>query len=331
MENKRAGVISIFTSMMVWFCLSAIISEANGQELTGTRVDTLSLQVESEGYVLDGLVLRCPELIGPRPALIYLVGSGEGSTMKSNSSLVRYFLEESFLSEGYVLVYFDKRGLGDSEGLWYNASFEDRALDAANVAAAVKDMSFVDKDNIFLIGHSQGGWIVQVALSMYPELFRAGVSMAGPTFGVRKQLINDYWSGYKCRGLDDDHALRKATKRVNRELFLISILGLRGNLKQLRIIRNFESSPYLESIEKPLLLMFAENDPLVSSEWCIDELHRIFPEGVPRYIEYYTAEGAEHFFKIAPKCFDGSLRDVPFSESSRKKIFQWIQSYSSGL
>lgn len=322
----RIALLKVFALVLV----SALTfsNEVNGQKLNGPSIDTLQLKVESEGYVLDGMLLKSAEFDGKRPALIYLVGSGEGSTVMSNLPLTRYFLEEPFLEKGYAIVYFDKRGLGKSEGVWYNAGFEDRATDAANVAKAVMELSFVDENNVILIGHSQGGWIVQVALSMYPELFRAGLSMAGPTFSVRKQLINDYWSGYKCRGMDDKRALKKATRRVNRELFLISLVGWRGNLKQLRVIKNFEAGPFLESIEKPLLLMFGENDPLVSPEWSIDELHRIFPDGIPSFIEYYTAEGAEHFFKLAPNCFEGSLRDVPFSESSREKLFQWILSFS---
>lgn len=72
----------------------------------------------------------------------------------------------------YALVYFDKRGVGKSEGLWYNTTFEQRALDAKNVALAIQKFEFVDHKNIYVIGHSQGGWIAQIALAEYPEVIK---------------------------------------------------------------------------------------------------------------------------------------------------------------
>jgi predicted peptidase len=42
------------------------------------------------------------------------------------------------------------------------------------------------KHRLYIVGHSQGGWIVQVALANYPTVFAGGISMAGPTFSVRK-------------------------------------------------------------------------------------------------------------------------------------------------
>ena len=252
------------------------------------------------------------------------MGSGDLPWIKSYGNQVQFYFENTFLLNDFAVVYFDKRGVGNSEGVWYETSFEQRALDLRNVAIEIQKFDFVDSDKIFVIGHSQGGWIAQLALSLYPDIFAGGVSMAGPTFGVKKQLINDYMSGIACKGVSEEKAFKKAKSKVNRDLFMISLFGRKGNLKQLKVIKNFEPHSYIKEINRPMLMLFAENDPLVNPQWSLDELNLIFPEGVPEHITCYVAPGEDHAFRIAPKCFNGNHRDLELSVKTRDLMFNWV-------
>ena len=94
------------------------------------------------------------------PIVIFLVGSGGNSSHTSNyKDFLQFFLEKTFLENGYAVVYFDKRGNGKSQGIWYKTTFEQRALDAKNVTLEIQNINFIDKSKIFLVGDSQGGWI----------------------------------------------------------------------------------------------------------------------------------------------------------------------------
>jgi uncharacterized protein len=303
----------------------AFPSQSFADEVQQTQIKTLNTKVVSEGHSLDVKVLRKSDKTGKLPAIIFLVGSGEGSTLATYKNMLNFFFENSLLEQGFAVVYFDKRGAGNSEGTWYTTTFEQRARDARNVAKAVKELDFIDPTRLFAVGHSQGGWIVQTALAEYPDLFAGGISMAGPTFSVKKQLINDYKSSILCdEGLDEAAALRSAERKVGRDLFFISLIGWTGNLKQLNLIKDFEPAPYLAKIKRPLLLLYAENDPLVSPQWSLTALQDIFPAGIPEWIEYDVAKGQVHSFKIAPKCYRGKWRDIPFSETTRTKIVNWL-------
>ncbi len=301
------------------------ISSSYRQSAIASEVDTIKIKANSEGFVLDGTLLKKSGDQQKRPVVIFLVGSGNSSHITNYKDFNQFFLEKTFLENGFAIAYFDKRGIGKSQGTWYETTFEQRALDAKNVALEIQKSDFIDKSKIFLIGHSQGGWITQIALSQYPEVFAGGVSMAGATFGVKKQLINDYQSDFICKkGFDEQRALKRATKKVNRDLFIVSLLGRRGNWKQLKLIKNFEPEPYLKKIDKPLLFLFAENDELVGLVWSIDELKSLFPINLPSVFEIYTAPGETHSFKIAPKCYIGKSSDSYFSETTRQKLFSWI-------
>lgn len=286
--------------------------------------DTIRIKALSEGYNLDVLVLKNTKKTTKLPVIIFAVGSGDLTWVKSYGNQVQFYFENTFLLNDFAVVYFDKRGVGNSEGVWYETTFEQRALDVRNVAMEIKKLDFIDSDKIFVIGHSQGGWITQLVLALYPDIFAGGISMAGPTFGVKKQLINDYMSGFLCKGAKEDKAFRKAKRRVNRDLFFISILGRKGNLKQLNVIKTFKPQPYIKSVNRPLLMLFAENDPLVNPQWSLDELKLIFPEGIPKNIEYHVAPGEDHSFRIAPKCYRGSYNDIELSVKTRDLMFDWV-------
>jgi len=294
-----------------------------------SQVDTINYKASSEGYKLDVQLLKYPS-ITKAPAIIFLVGSGSSASHKTNyKDFVKFFLEDNFLIENYVLVYFDKRGVGNSEGKWYETTFEQRALDAKNVALSLTQFEFIDTSNIFLIGHSQGAWITQIALAEYPDIFAGGISMAGATFGVKKQMINDYMNEYICEdNYSKEKAVTKATNKVNRDFFFISFLGIFGindNWSQLKIIKDFEPKPYLKRICKPLLLLFGENDMLVDYQWCLEELKLIFGNDMPKHIEIYLAKDENHSFKVAPKCYQGKWSDIYYSVNTKSKIKQWIE------
>jgi len=291
-----------------------------------TETDTLRISAQSEGYTLNGVLLKNSQHTEKLPVIIFLIGSGGTSSHQSDySDFVKFFFEESLINRGFAIVYFDKRGVGESEGVWYNTTFEQRALDAKNVALEVHRFDFIDSDHIYLVGHSQGGWIAQIAVSTWPELFAGAISMAGPTFGVRKQLIDEYHSMFICdQGLDEDRALRMATRKANRDLFVISLIGFRGNWKQLKIIRDFEAESYIKSISKPFLFLFAENDELVNPHWAMEDFREIFPYDPPPFIETYTANGQNHSFRVAPECYRGSWDALDYSESTREKLVDWL-------
>ena len=295
------------------------------QSSFASEIDSIRINATSEGFLLDGIILKKSGHKQKMPVIIFLVGSGGNSSHNTNyKSFNHFFLEKTFLENGFAIVYFDKRGVGKSQGIWYETTFEQRALDAKNVAMELKNFAFIDVSKIFLTGHSQGGWIVQIALAQYPEIFAGGVSMAGATFGVKKQLINDYQSKFICqKKFDDNKALKKATRKVNQDLFFVSLLGRKGNWKQLKLIKTFEPEPYLKKIHQPFLMLFGENDELVNSIWSTDELKRIFTN-IPINFETYIAKGEDHSFKISSKCYNGTQADIYYSATTQQKLFSWM-------
>src|SRR5690606_24386745 len=121
-----------------------------------------------------------------------------------------------------------------------------------------------------------------------------------------------------------EEAWDKAAKQVKRDLFLVSLLPIKEDWKQLNRIKDFSPSSYLLNIKKPLLLMFAENDALVNPSLSIEELKKIFPGGIPRNIDIHVSSGLDHSFRISPLCYKGKYSDLQYSKKSREIIKDWI-------
>lgn len=62
----------------------------------------------------------------------------------------------------------------------------------------------------------------------------------------------------------------------------------------------------------------------VSLEWSLEELKNIFKQDRPKNIEVYVANGENHSFKVAPKCYKGKWSDIQYSLNSQKKIKEWL-------
>ena len=288
----------------------------------------IPISFKSGKYTLKGNLL-VPNTSGRKfPVIIFIVGSAKSSYTSNYTKFLNSLFERSLPMDSVALLYFDKRGIGQSEGKWFNTSFEERAADVKAAADYLKTLSNIDINKIAVVGHSQGGWIVQLCLAKYPETFVGGISMAGPTFSVKTQLINDYQTKFICaKKLDSAQANHKAEKSVTRDLVFTSLFPFTENWKQLKVIKKFEPGNYLKKIKKPILLMFAENDGLVYPAWCVKELGNVFPYGLPYNFDTVIIKGANHGFMISSLCYNGSFKTIAYSDDCKKAILKWTRQF----
>ena len=288
----------------------------------------IPVSFKSGNYLLKGNLL-VPNIPGKKfPVIIFCVGSSISSYASNYTTFLNNLFEKNLPMDSVALLYFDKRGIGQSEGKWFNTSFEERAEDVKAAADYLKTLSYIDTTKIAVAGHSQGGWIVQICLSKYPETFSAGLSLAGPTFSVKQQLINDYQTKFICNeNADSITANTKAKKNVRRDLFFTSLFPIKETWKQLKVIKEFDPAKYLKTIKQPLLLMFAENDALVYPYWCRQELNTIFPAGLPANFDTVVIKGVNHGFMISPLCNKGTSIPPAYSEECKLAILLWTRQY----
>ena len=148
----------------------------------GDGYDVIYSSVTSHGARLR-TIITCPKAEGRHPAVMLLQG---GHTCFSVDNPVGTpfgftWVARSLAKHGYVTMRIERPGCGDSEGGPLRDVDFDTELDGYKVALrALKQLDFVDADNVFLFGHSQGG--INAPL-MAVEIPVRGIAVFGTVLG----------------------------------------------------------------------------------------------------------------------------------------------------
>ena len=124
----------------------------------GETFDVLYRHVRSKAGRIRTIVTR-PHTSGPHPALMLIQGLGPTSIDEPLAGPSAYSrILKAFADAGYVTVRVEKPGIGDSEGGPYVDTDFVTELDIYRQALlALTTTDFVDREKIFVFGHSIGG------------------------------------------------------------------------------------------------------------------------------------------------------------------------------
>jgi uncharacterized protein len=146
----------------------------------------------SQGAVLAG-TLSIPSGPGPHPGIVILQGSG---------ALDRHFESISqgiYLSLGFAVLAFDKRGVGASTGVFPGelatpAGIGIQAVDAAAAARFMMAQPGIDARQVGFDANSQGGWVAPLAAQRLPGL-KFAILIASPAVTTAQQDLYASFSG----------------------------------------------------------------------------------------------------------------------------------------
>ena len=196
--------------------------------------------------------LEIPARRGKVPAVV--IGHGSGRTTKEQCR----FLAQRFVTRGFAVLCYDKRGVGESTGLYSGIgpgnSFDMFDLLADDMAAAVRVLrsrSEVAADRIGLVGVSQAGWIMPVAAERVRPAFM--IALAGPVVSVGEEIFYSDLVEHADGSPDDANARLK------------NFTGMHG----------FDPRPLLATLDVPGLWLLGSDDrsiPIPATVAALDEL-----------------------------------------------------------
>jgi dienelactone hydrolase len=217
--------------------------DANG-ERTGQRMKFRQevVRFQNGDVTLVGR-LTLPDGPGPFPVLVFIHGSGPGTRQSP------FFLAEYFATRGIATLGYDKRGVGESTGIYthdVNATeFERLAGDALAGVALLRTRPEIDPARIGLWGISQAGWIIALAAQSPQVAFSVVVS--GPAVSLGEE---NYFS--RITG-DDGDGTRLPDSAVATRMRNVQPSG-------------FDPRPHIGRIRSPSLWIFGGRDPSVPVE-----------------------------------------------------------------
>ncbi len=148
----------------------------------------------AEGVTLAG-ELTLPEKKKPKAVAILLGGSGPtdrnaylGSQINHSPFLV---LSDYLTRQGYAVLRYDDRGVGESTGDFASATSADMARDAFAAVRYLRGLKSMKKVPIGLIGHSEGGSVAPVVASADGELDFV-ILLAAPALPGGELMLQQY-------------------------------------------------------------------------------------------------------------------------------------------
>ena len=178
-----------------------------------------------------------------------------------------------FATRGYVTLRVNFRGstgFGKNHVISGMSSLDgvmiDDIIDATNL---VTDKYNIDKQKVFIFGHSYGGYATYMSILNYPEVYTAGVAVSAPT---------------------DIKVLLKKQKKEKRNFsydFWIKALGTKSS----KYLSEISPINYTESINQPLLIFHGKKDRTIPFQQAVNMNESLKENGKNVKIEILQNEG----------------------------------------
>jgi uncharacterized protein len=223
------------------------------------------IKFKSQGTTLAGSILT-PQ--NPAAAVVIVHGSDP----------VRRELEfaKRLAEKGIAVLTYDKRGVGESGGIYVGPSVGTNNIDPANLnllaedaVAAVNTFRAYLKNKrlpLGLVGFSQAGWIIPIAASKSLEV-KFMVLFSCPNITTLEQLRFQFYTNGNAN-FWDNHTDLDATEHTKNDPDKYQFVAT-------------DPKEYLNALSIPGLWLFGEKDIQIPVKLCINELNTLKTQGKP--------------------------------------------------
>jgi fermentation-respiration switch protein FrsA (DUF1100 family) len=329
------------------------------------HVEEVTFANAEAGIELAG-TLTLPKKKGKFPAVILVSGSGPQNRDEELLGHKPFLVLADFLTRnGIAVLRYDDRGVGESGGDFSTATSEDLASDAASAVAYLRSRKEFKKQEVGIMGHSEGGLIAPMVAVESDELDFI-VLLAGPGLDGGDIIVKQSALIARAEGASEEEVAvsstinqdimdltRKAkdTASLSQEIteylrkaiaenpvieeqagedpegFINIILQRMVNPWMLYFVQ-YDPAPTLEKVEIPTLALIGEKDLQVPAQANLAAIEAAFARG--GHADQLTAKelpGLNHLFQ---ECETGapseySVIEQTFAPAALEEILNWIR------
>lgn len=207
---------------------------------------------------LAGTITK-PKAKGKYPAVILVTGSGPQDRDETLFGHKPFKVLADYLTQnGIIVLRYDDRGVGKSDGSFEKSTIDDFSKDALSALDFLKKQPNVDINKIGIIGHSEGGLIANLLSGQGVPNVSFIVTLAAPTIPIRDLMVEQLYSVGKSEGMSEFQLAM--AKEINKKNFDVvkSNLGTEEAYAQLKKNMNIlEESDKNAAIRKEMLTLLA--------------------------------------------------------------------------
>ncbi len=172
--QNKAAIFILGLVILIFICtpfvLYAIVHD--NDEGSGFTLESRYLET-NDGIILSCLIYRPNKELfeGERPAIVCIHGN-----LESKETMKRY--SEDLARTGFVVLSYDQRGFGESEGIsqWGSPDYEIK--DLQRCIEYLKTLDFVDRSSIGVVGFGYGGAVAIMGAAILKDTIDACFAMS---------------------------------------------------------------------------------------------------------------------------------------------------------
>lgn len=288
--------------------------------------ENINYKQEKENFTIGG-TLTFPKQTKPLAAIILISGSGQQDRNSEIFNHKPFWVIADYLSRnGYAVLRYDDRGVGDTGGKVETATSENFADDVRAGIMYLKSRKEINPKKIYLAGHSEGGILALLASQNNPDV--AGIiSLAGLGIPGHELLIKQSYLIAQASGLSG--AILEKSQNTNKAIYDLILKNtpeseLRIQVTKLfkdsglitddnaieqqfqminspwfRYFVKFDPAPYLAQIKFPMLVLNGEKDLQVPYATNIEGFQKAFAASGHKKYEVKTYPQLNHLFQTA--------------------------------
>lgn len=292
---------NFFSYVFLW--LSVLILP----EIVFSQSDDFTIQdvkFESQGITLAGSILNPKNTFA---AVVIVHGS---DPVKREMEFAKRLAKE-----GITVLTYDKRGVGESGGVYVGPSVGTNNIDTTNLNLlshdaneAVKTLRTYLKDKkipIGLIGFSQAGWIIPIAASKNPQI-EFMVLFSCPTITTLEQLRFQFYTNGN-NSFWENHTEADAREHIRNDPDKYQFVATDPKI-------------FLNTLSIPGLWLFGEKDIQIPVKLCIEQLNTYRAQGKPFEYTLFSTLGHNTSSGDIPETVEISIQWIKQKALNIKKF-----------
>lgn len=261
------------------------LATVSSRPQTSRNATDTDVRIPALGFTLAATVTMPPQVAGRlrRPAVVLIAGSGRADREARVAGIPIFTQLAGALAErGFIVIRYDKRGVGQSGGRDERATIQDYADDALAVVKWLDKRRDVDDDRITLAGHSEGGAVAMIAAAREKDVASL-VLMAAPGTRGADFVLEQQRHGLDLLNASPEERKAKIDMQERIQTAVLSGVGWKGLPPE---YRKAADTPWFRSFLQydPAAVMKKVRQPVLIIQGTLDK--QVFPHHADKLAEF---------------------------------------------
>jgi pimeloyl-ACP methyl ester carboxylesterase len=291
------------------------------------------------GFNLAGTITTPPQVAGRlrHPAIVLVPGSGRVDR-DANVAGIPIFtqLAGALADRGFVVLRYDKRGVGQSGGREERAGIDDYAGDVIAAVKWLRKRKDVDENHVAVAGHSEGGAVAMIAAAREDDI-ESLVLIAAPGTRGSDLILEQQQHGLDLLNASAEDRKAKVDIQQRIQTAVLTGVGWEGlppeyrkvaDTEWFRSLLQYDPAKVMSRVRQPILIIQGDLDKQVLPSHAdkLAELARQRKRSAP--VEVVHLPGVNHLLVPATTGEVGeyaTLKDKKITPEIPAKIAEFLQ------